>query len=152
MLGEGVTLTTMFERRVVPPWGALGGDDGLPFQVTLNPGPGARIVGGKETLMLRRGDLVLVETCGGGGYGPPTGRRRELREHDQQGRVPYERSPGSGGDRHDGAAKGMGRAICLTLAQAGAHVALAAREAGPLEALAHEIAGQEGRRWCSPPT
>ncbi len=84
VLGEELTLTTMFERRLVPPWGALGGDDGLPFQVTLNPGSGARIVGGKETLVLRRGDLVLVETCGGGGYGPPTGRRRELREHDQQ--------------------------------------------------------------------
>jgi N-methylhydantoinase B len=84
VLGEGLTLTTMFERRVVPPWGALGGKDGLPFQVTLNPGSGARIVGGKEALVLRRGDLVLVETCGGGGYGPPTERRREQREHDQQ--------------------------------------------------------------------
>jgi NAD(P)-dependent dehydrogenase (short-subunit alcohol dehydrogenase family) len=41
-----------------------------------------------------------------------------------------------------GAAKGMGREICLTLARAGAHVALAARERPPLEQLAHEIARQ----------
>ncbi|HEY4659362.1 MAG TPA: SDR family NAD(P)-dependent oxidoreductase [Gemmatimonadaceae bacterium] len=38
-----------------------------------------------------------------------------------------------------GAAKGMGRDICLTLAREGAHLALAAREPGPLEALAREI-------------
>jgi NAD(P)-dependent dehydrogenase (short-subunit alcohol dehydrogenase family) len=50
-----------------------------------------------------------------------------------------------------GAAKGMGREICLTLAQAGAHVALAARERGPLERLAHEIAGQ-GRQALVQPT
>jgi 3-oxoacyl-[acyl-carrier protein] reductase len=44
-----------------------------------------------------------------------------------------------------GAAKGMGREICLTLARAGAHLALAAREAGPLDTLAHEI-GKLDRR------
>jgi 3-oxoacyl-[acyl-carrier protein] reductase len=38
-----------------------------------------------------------------------------------------------------GAAKGMGRDICLTLAREGAHVTLAAREPGPLEALAREM-------------
>ncbi|MGH7332739.1 MAG: SDR family NAD(P)-dependent oxidoreductase [Candidatus Rokuibacteriota bacterium] len=50
-----------------------------------------------------------------------------------------------------GAAKGMGREICLTLAEAGAHVALAAREQPPLEQLAHEIAGQ-GRQALVQPT
>jgi NAD(P)-dependent dehydrogenase (short-subunit alcohol dehydrogenase family) len=38
-----------------------------------------------------------------------------------------------------GAAKGMGRDICLTLAREGAHVVLAAREVSPLEAVASEI-------------
>jgi N-methylhydantoinase B len=84
VLDDEVTLTTMFERRLVAPWGALGGRDGAPFRVTLNPGPTARIIAGKETLILRRGDLVLVETCGGGGYGPPAGRPRESRERDRQ--------------------------------------------------------------------
>jgi 3-oxoacyl-[acyl-carrier protein] reductase len=37
-----------------------------------------------------------------------------------------------------GAAKGMGRAISLRLAEAGAHLVLAARETGPLEAVAAE--------------
>lgn len=38
-----------------------------------------------------------------------------------------------------GAAKGMGREICLTLAREGAHLALAARDVPPLEALALDI-------------
>jgi N-methylhydantoinase B len=82
VLGPEVTLTTMFERRVIPPWGVAGGQDGLPFRVTLNPGPSAREIRGKETVRLREGDLVLVETCGGGGYGPPAARPREQRERD----------------------------------------------------------------------
>lgn len=44
-----------------------------------------------------------------------------------------------------GAAKGMGRDICLTLAREGAHLALAARELPPLQALAREVEGL-GRR------
>ena len=38
-----------------------------------------------------------------------------------------------------GAAKGMGREICLTLAQEGAHLVVAARDAAPLKELAGEI-------------
>jgi NAD(P)-dependent dehydrogenase (short-subunit alcohol dehydrogenase family) len=50
-----------------------------------------------------------------------------------------------------GAAKGMGREICLTLAREGAHLALAAREAAPLQALAREIEAL-GRRALVQPT
>ena len=49
-----------------------------------------------------------------------------------------------------GAAKGMGRDICLTLAGAGAHVVLAAREAPPLEAVAREVEAT-GRRALAVP-
>ncbi|MBI1734432.1 MAG: hydantoinase B/oxoprolinase family protein [Candidatus Rokubacteria bacterium] len=82
VVGDEVTLTTMLERRIVPPWGMLGGQDGLPFRITLNPGPGERAIRGKETLRLALGDVVLVETCGGGGYGPPEERPRALAERD----------------------------------------------------------------------
>ena len=50
-----------------------------------------------------------------------------------------------------GAAKGMGREICLALAGEGAHLALAAREAEPLQALAREIEAV-GRRALAQPT
>ena len=83
VLADDVTLTTMFERRVIPPWGVFGGADGERFRVTLCSDGGQREVSGKETFTLRRGDLVLVETCGGGGYGPPEEREPARREADR---------------------------------------------------------------------
>jgi len=68
----------------VPPWGVAGGADALPFRITINPGPHARDFGGKATATLKQGDLVLIETCGGGGYGPPAGRPVEARERDRR--------------------------------------------------------------------
>src|SRR5438552_17565240 len=50
-----------------------------------------------------------------------------------------------------GAAKGMGAEICLALAREGAHVALAARDRGPLETLARDIE-KLGRRAVVEPT
>ena len=50
-----------------------------------------------------------------------------------------------------GAAKGMGREICLTLAREGADLTLAARDVAPLEALAREIE-TVGRRALVQPT
>ncbi|HMH54091.1 MAG TPA: SDR family NAD(P)-dependent oxidoreductase [Candidatus Acidoferrum sp.] len=50
-----------------------------------------------------------------------------------------------------GAAKGLGREICLTLAREGADLALAARDAAPLDALAREIETL-GRRALVRPT
>src|SRR5436853_6717685 len=50
-----------------------------------------------------------------------------------------------------GAAKGMGRDICLTLAREGANLTIAAREVGPLEALGEEISAI-GRRAIAVPT
>ena len=50
-----------------------------------------------------------------------------------------------------GAAKGMGREICLALAGEGAHLALAAREAEPLLVLGREIEAV-GRRALVQPT
>jgi len=50
-----------------------------------------------------------------------------------------------------GAAKGMGSAISAALASEGAHLVLAAREPGPLEALATTL-GRPGRRCVVVPT
>jgi NAD(P)-dependent dehydrogenase (short-subunit alcohol dehydrogenase family) len=49
-----------------------------------------------------------------------------------------------------GAAKGMGAEICLALARSGAHLALAAREAAPLEGLARQIEALGQRALVQP--
>jgi len=49
-----------------------------------------------------------------------------------------------------GAAKGMGRDICLTLAREGADLALAAREVAPLEALKGEVEALGRRAVVAP--
>jgi N-methylhydantoinase B len=77
------TLTTMLERRVVPPWGAFGGADGAPYRITLARDGTERDVKGKETVGLRPGDVVVIETCGGGGYGDPAARPASLVAHDR---------------------------------------------------------------------
>jgi len=75
-------LTTMVERMRVPPWGIAGGRDGAPFAITCHGPDGAAPVGGKENRDLRRGDLVVLESSGGGGYGPPEERPEALRRAD----------------------------------------------------------------------
>jgi N-methylhydantoinase B len=90
VVGAEVTLTSMLERRVVPPYGLGGGSDGAPYRITLNPGtPAERAIKGKETLRLAAGDLVVIETCGGGGHGAPADRPAALVASDRrEGYVP----------------------------------------------------------------
>jgi N-methylhydantoinase B len=78
------TLTTMLERRVVPPWGIFGGAAGAPYRITLERDGTRRDVKGKETVRLRAGDVVTIETSGGGGYGDPAGRPAELAARDRR--------------------------------------------------------------------
>jgi N-methylhydantoinase B len=73
----------MLERRVVPPWGAFGGADGAPYRITLERDGTRRDVKGKETVGLRPGDVVVIETCGGGGYGDPAARPPDLVARDR---------------------------------------------------------------------
>jgi N-methylhydantoinase B len=74
----------MLERRVVPPWGAFGGADGAPYRITLERNGTARDVKGKETIRLLAGDVVVIDTCGGGGYGDPAERPAELDARDRR--------------------------------------------------------------------
>jgi N-methylhydantoinase B len=78
------TLTSMLDRCVVPPWGAFGGAPGAPYRITLTRGGTTRPVKGKETVGLEAGDVVAIETCGGGGYGDPAGRPAALTAVDRR--------------------------------------------------------------------
>jgi N-methylhydantoinase B len=83
LLGDRGEVTTMLERLRVPPWGVFGGGDGAPFRVTLVRGKGRTRMRGKENRDLGRGDLIIVESSGGGGYGPPSERPPDLRAQDR---------------------------------------------------------------------
>jgi N-methylhydantoinase B len=83
MLGECV-LRTNLDRTLDPPWGVLGGQAAAVGQVTvLRQGKGEPINANKtENLELHPGDVVIVETGGGGGYGDPRERPVEEVERD----------------------------------------------------------------------
>lgn len=62
-----VTLNT--ERRINAPYGLEGGAPGQSGCNTLVRGGVAQTVGGKHTARLNAGDVVIIETPGGGGWG-----------------------------------------------------------------------------------
>jgi N-methylhydantoinase B len=96
LLDERAEVTTMIERMRVAPWGVFGGEDGAPFRVTLVRGKGRTRIRGKENRDLSRGDLVVVESSGGGGYGPAAERPSDLRAYDRaQGYTARRRGRGS---------------------------------------------------------
>ena len=75
VLCDDMSVTSMFERRVVPPYGLQGGAAGAPFRVSIEHADGRRSdLPGKANVRLQLNDLVVVESCGGGGYGAPEGR------------------------------------------------------------------------------
>jgi N-methylhydantoinase B len=76
-------LQTMFDRVKCPPWGVAGGHAAKSGQVTILKKSGERqIIYKSKAFPLEAGDEIIVETGGGGGYGPPYERARELLERD----------------------------------------------------------------------
>ncbi len=69
VLAPTLLLTTCVERMQVPPYGLHGGAPGSPFRITLDRDGVTTTLGGKANLVLHGGDLVTIETSGGGGYG-----------------------------------------------------------------------------------
>lgn len=64
-----VDLTVISERRRFAPYGAQGGGPGAPGRNTLLSRGRVRSLGGKVNVRLGPGDVLRVETPGGGGYG-----------------------------------------------------------------------------------
>jgi N-methylhydantoinase B len=76
-------LQAMFDRVKYPPWGVHGGKEGKSGQITvLKKSGGSEIVYKSKGYPLEPGDVIVVETGGGGGYGSPSERPRELVERD----------------------------------------------------------------------
>ncbi|KZF20095.1 putative 5-oxoprolinase [Xylona heveae TC161] len=72
-------VSILSERRVIAPYGMAGGEEGQrgrnlwirkdPFDATTR----TISLGGKATVMMNKGDRIIVQTPGGGGYGRPLG-------------------------------------------------------------------------------
>jgi N-methylhydantoinase B len=76
-------LQAMFDRVKYPPWGVHGGKAGQSGQITVIKKSGDQeILYKSKAYPLEPGDSIIVETGGGGGYGPPHERGRELLERD----------------------------------------------------------------------
>jgi N-methylhydantoinase B len=76
ILTDDATASLLTERRARGPWGANGGDDGAPGRNALVRNGEERPLPAKVTVRLQRGDRLVVETPGGGGYGSPAPRER----------------------------------------------------------------------------
>ncbi len=68
-----IDVTTIGERRRIPPWGLLGGEPGQPSQYLVRRKDG-RIenLKSKDRTTLNPGDTLIIRTAGGGGYGKPS--------------------------------------------------------------------------------
>src|SRR5205823_10747216 len=78
VVADRATVTLLTERRRHQPWGLDGGEPGRAGRNFLVRDGVEQILPPKTTIACRRGDVVLVETPGGGGHGtavrPPTDR------------------------------------------------------------------------------
>jgi len=73
-------LTVITDRYALPTWGAHGGRPGMPHRYTINPRTSEERVlprGKFDKEPLQKGDLLRVETAGGGGWGDPLEREPE---------------------------------------------------------------------------
>jgi N-methylhydantoinase B/oxoprolinase/acetone carboxylase alpha subunit len=70
---EEATVSLVTERRVSAPWGLAGGQPGATGRNLLRKANSGTVVGlaDKAVISVNRGDVLIVETPGGGGYGTP---------------------------------------------------------------------------------
>ncbi len=68
-----VDLTVISERRRFAPYGARGGGPGAKGRNSIVSQGRTKVVGSKVNVKLGAGDVLRIETPGGGGYGRPRG-------------------------------------------------------------------------------
>jgi N-methylhydantoinase B len=77
LLNEEATLQLRSDRMRFRPYGLSGGKPALGARNVLNPDGEARVMPAKFAVVLKRGDVVLHEQPGGGGFGDPLTRDPE---------------------------------------------------------------------------
>ncbi|MEV4288064.1 hydantoinase B/oxoprolinase family protein [Nonomuraea bangladeshensis] len=72
------TVSLWFERSLTPAWGLFGGHDATPPEIIINPGrEDERRLLKCNGMKLKKGDVILCKTGGGGGFGDPAERDAE---------------------------------------------------------------------------
>jgi N-methylhydantoinase B len=82
ILKDGVNFAIYADRFRLAPYGLFGGTDGAPARCEVERDGRIISVRSKDTLELRRGDILTLYTAGGGGYGPPSERSGQAIAHD----------------------------------------------------------------------
>jgi N-methylhydantoinase B len=86
ILDDGVTFNSYSDRFKIPPWGLFGGEPGAKSRFIIERGVEKVMLPSKGNTPLQRGDRLVIETAGGGGYGAPRDRDRgKIREDFEQG-------------------------------------------------------------------
>jgi N-methylhydantoinase B len=68
--GHTPSFSILSDKAKYPPWGLFGGGPARPARYILNPETEARVLPSKITLQLAPGDVVSIQTPGGGGCIP----------------------------------------------------------------------------------
>lgn len=79
ILADSAMLGIRIDGVENPPWGINGGKSGAPGRIVINPStPNEKVLPPlSDGTMLKKGDVVHIETGGGGGYGHPFDRAPE---------------------------------------------------------------------------
>ncbi|SCV72651.1 BQ2448_4188 [Microbotryum intermedium] len=107
---EPIQCSILSERRVYAPYGLAGGSSGArgrnlwikqarPDQ-DGDSGPQPRIInlGGKATVKMGRGDRIVIETPGGGGWGQVGERRKQVVGEEKSGKGSFGRGDARGSE------------------------------------------------------
>jgi len=76
-------LGVLSERRAIPPYGLAGGSPGAKGKNELISRDGRRRLASKCSVYVRAGDVIRIETPGGGGWGKGSGRSRQKRRRQE---------------------------------------------------------------------
>lgn len=88
ILDDGVTFNSYSDRFKIRPWGLFGGKPGANSRFLVERDGEEINLPSKGNTELRRGDRLVIETAGGGGYGDPRDRDPKLVRDDlEQGLV-----------------------------------------------------------------
>ncbi|OLS33888.1 5-oxoprolinase [Bacillus sp. MRMR6] len=81
---EEATLSLRTERKRLSPWGLFGGKNGKPSKCLLTNGETGETIElpPKATIKVKKGDTLLLQTAGGGGYMDPLERSNQFIAND----------------------------------------------------------------------